>query len=164
MEVRLDTLEHSDRTHVVHYIIRDHFSGLFYSEIAASSLLPPVEQFLGRAWMAKDEYVFCGIPLLLTVPQRVEAAYPTVKTSVSDLGVTFVEVTSGFQGGIRDIRTVEDWLKLSHDEPMEIASVRARQIAQIMSKKKSRNGADDKVALWLKHVPAIRFPSVQWGS
>lgn len=164
MEIRLDTLAQSDRTHIVHFIIRDHCSGLFYSEIAASTSLPPVEQFLNRAWSRKEECVFCGIPKLLTVPQRVEAVFPTVKTSVSALGVGVVEVTSGFQGGVRDVRTVEDWLKLFHDSPIDVASLRARQIAQIMGEKKSRNGVDDKASLWMKYVPEIRFPSVQWGN
>lgn len=108
--------------------------------------------------------MFCGIPKLLTVPQRVEAVFPTVKTSVSALGVGVVEVTSGFQGGVRDVRTVEDWLKLFHDSPIDVASLRARQIAQIMGEKKSRNGVDDKASLWMKYVPEIRFPSVQWGN
>lgn len=163
MEIRLDALEHSDRTHVVHYIIRDHFSGLFYSEIAASASLPPVEYFLNRAWRKKDEYVFCGIPKLLTIPQRVETIFPTVKTSVLALGVGLIEVTSGFQGGVRDVRTVEDWLKLFHDSPMDEASLRAKQIAQIMGKKKSRNGADDKASFWMEYVPEIRVPPDGWG-
>lgn len=163
MEIRLDALEHSDRTHVIHYIIRDHCSGLFYSEIAASISLLPVEHFLNRAWSRKKEYVFCGIPKLLTLPQRVETVFPTVKTSVSALGVGVVEVTSGFQGGIRDVRTVEDWLKLFHDSPMDEASLRARQIAQIMGEKKSRNGVDDKATLWTKYVPELRVPLKEWG-
>lgn len=163
MEVRLESVKDSDRTHLVHYIVRDHCSGLFFSEVTTSKSLFPIEQFLARAWGKKSDYVFCGIPDLLTVPKTVELVFPTVKASVARLGVRFVEVTSGFQGGIRDIRTVEDWLKLSCDISIAIASLRAPQISQIMSKRKSRNGVDDKASLWLKHAPPVRVPPDGWG-
>jgi hypothetical protein len=163
MEVHLENVKVSDRIHLVHYIVRDHCSGLFYAEMATSRNLLSIEQFLSRAWGKKSDYVFCGIPDLLTVPKTVEVVFPTAKSSVASLGVQFVEVTSGFQGGVRDIRTVEDWLKLACDIPIEIASLRAPQISEIMSRRKSRNGVDDKVSLWLKHPTPIRVPPERWG-
>jgi len=163
MEIRLENVTQSERTHLVHYLLRDHYSGLFFSEVVASNRLVPIEQFLSRAWSKKSDYVFCGIPVLLTVPKTVEAVFPTIKESVAKLGVQFAEVTSGFQGGVRDIRTVEDCLGLACDQPIELASLRAPQISRIMGEGKSRDGVNDKASFWLNHVLRVRLPPERWG-
>ncbi len=163
MEIRLDNVTQDERTHLVHYLLRDHYSGLFFAEVATSDRLMPVEQFLARAWSRKSDCVFCGIPDLLAVPMTVEAFFPTVRKSVAELGIRFLEVTSGFQAGVRDIRTVEGYVALACGEPIENASLRASQITRVNAERKSSHGLEDKASLWLGRVPPVRLPPERWG-
>ena len=57
-ELDLASVRAADRVHVLHYLIRDHFSGAFYAEICASTSFVPVQDFLNRAWSVKREYLF----------------------------------------------------------------------------------------------------------
>jgi hypothetical protein len=111
LEVNLKNIAESEKTHIVHYMIKDHFSGLFYAEICASNLLIPIVEFLYRAWSRKLYHPLYGIPDFLTVPKNVLIKFPEVKNLQETLGITLVKVTSGFHAGVRDIRTWENELK-----------------------------------------------------
>jgi hypothetical protein len=161
MEVKLDSLTTASRTHLVHYVLRDHCSGLFYSEIAMSTQVVPVEQFLYRAWGRKDTFVFCGLPDLIMVPTTVEVAFPDMTAIIASLSIRTADIKSGFQGGIGNINTIENWLSVACGESFEHVSQHALKICRIMSERKSRNGRDDRASLWLKHVPPIRLPVVR---
>lgn len=164
IDVHLHNVSASERNHVVHYVLRDHFSGLFYSEIAFVGGLAPLEGFLHRAWSEKEDYLFCGLPDLLMVPRTVDGALPTIKERVLKLGVQLVEVTSGFQSGIRDIRTIEEDLKFVAGESIETAVRYARQICRFQAERKSRNGREKKLELWAKYLAEIRIPPNGWIS
>lgn len=107
-EISLAKLPASSKRHVIHYLVRDHFSGAFYGEFAVSPDLHDVRKFLTRAWSRKDHLSFCGVPDFLTVPKTVDAQFPELLTWLDDLGVEIVEATSGFQAGVRDLKTWED--------------------------------------------------------
>ena len=111
MEVNLANISRSVREHVVHYMIRDHFSGAFYGEVCHAAALIPIRDFLVRAWSEKPHYYFCGVPDYISVPKTVDLAFPGVRGGVAEFGIETVEVTSGFQGGIRDIPTWERYLR-----------------------------------------------------
>jgi hypothetical protein len=53
-------VEKAESVHLVHYLIRDDFSGVFYAEIHSGSPLIPVEEFLFRAWSQKENYGIYG--------------------------------------------------------------------------------------------------------
>jgi hypothetical protein len=107
----VDLGESSSKLHVVHYLIRDHFSGLFYAELTDTQHLIPIREFLYRAWSEKREHPFLGVPSGITVPKNVQKLWPAVAGFLAGLGIEVIKVTSGFQGGVRDIRTWEDHLK-----------------------------------------------------
>ncbi len=111
IEVNLVNVARSDREHVAHYMIRDHFSGAFYGEVCHAATLIPIRDFLIRAWSSKPHYYFCGVPDYISVPKTVSLAFPSVMDIIDALGIKTVEVTSGFQGGIRDIPTWESYLR-----------------------------------------------------
>ncbi len=46
METNLSKLKDASKAHLVHFIIRDHCSGVVYSEVAKSDNLPPLDAFL----------------------------------------------------------------------------------------------------------------------
>jgi hypothetical protein len=111
MDVSLANVSRSSKEHVVHYMIRDHYSGVFYGEICPSSALMPLADFLLRAWSRKESYLFYGAPDYITIPKTVADAFPDIHDAMASCGIETVRVTSGFQGGVRDIRTWEDNLR-----------------------------------------------------
>jgi hypothetical protein len=87
------------------------FSGVFYGEVCSSLKLMPVEEFLNRAWSQKGEYIFCGIPGHLSIPKTVAETFPDIHDFIRRFGIETLEVTSGFQGGVRDVPTWENYLR-----------------------------------------------------
>ena len=72
MEYNLKNLVKSERELVVHYLIVDHLSGFFYGELHSAKKLIPIEEFLHQAWSEKEDYQFCGLPAVLSVPKTIE--------------------------------------------------------------------------------------------
>jgi hypothetical protein len=112
-EIKLENIEQAKKIHTIHYLLRDHFSGLFYWEICSSNALIPIYAFLFRAWIKKQCHPLYGIPDFMTVPKNVQSYFPGLLGFIEKIGVTYIKVTSGFQGGVRDIRTIEDELRLA---------------------------------------------------
>lgn len=162
IELKLSDLAKSDKANLVHFVIRDHFSGLFYSEASFGRELTLIEQFLRRAWALKDDYVFGGLPRLLMIPRTVQAVFPRLAAQVTKLDINLVEVTSGFQTGVRDIRTIEQNLVLAIDGPIETAGRFLRHICVTQAEGKSRNRVDNKLELWAKYVPPLQILPAQW--
>jgi len=163
IEVTLERIAQSGRLHLVHYIIRDHFSGLFYWEVASSGHLLPIEQFLYRAWTRKSDVALCGVPELLTIPKTVLAAFPSIMQLVAEVGVRPLKVTSGFQGGVRDIRTAEIALLLAREQSIEAASWRAIETAKRNDSDMVAGGSTTKAARWRDNLNAIRYPPIHWS-
>jgi len=112
-ELKLENVDQAKKIQIIHYLIRDHFSGLFYWEICSSDAPIPIYDFLFRAWSKKQHHPLYGIPDFMTVPKNVHLYFPILIRFIEKIGVTYIKVTSGFQGGVRDIRTIEDELKLA---------------------------------------------------
>jgi hypothetical protein len=157
----LATMNRSEKEHVVHYLVRDHFSGAFYGEACSSSLLMPVEEFLIRAWSKKDEYIFCGMPDYLSIPKTVADAFPNLLTWTSSLGIELLEVTSGFQGGVRDVPTWEEYLRMvfALGEETQLSEIRtqAARINNYLNKEHSNRPS--RIDRWAHSVGTIRLPS-----
>ncbi len=112
-ELKLEKIDQAKKIHTIHYLLRDHFSGLFYWEICSSNALIPIYEFLYRAWSKKKFHPLYGIPDFMTVPKNVQSYFPGLIRFIEKIDVTYIKVTSGFQGGVRDIRTIEDELMLA---------------------------------------------------
>lgn len=127
-DVNLDKLN-TKKSHVVHFLIRDHFSGLFYAELADSKNIISIFDFLYRAWSQKDFHPFCGIPGAISIPKNIQRMWPDIISFVENLGVGIIDVTSGFQGGVRDIRTWETALytdRYKSGRPPDYSEVKER--------------------------------------
>lgn len=161
-EVTLDRLADSERVHAIHYVVRDHCSGLVYAELGFSNKLIPVQEFLFRAWGEQRDYSFSGIPDFLMVPRTVSAMFPELTKHLPALGIKTPKVTSGFQGGIRDIKTIEEYLIVSTGYPIERPKLHIKEICEIMNRQKSRNGRDTKIELWRENVRSIVPPKSDW--
>lgn len=110
-EARLDNPSSFTKRHIVHYLIRDHFSGLFYAELTDSQSLFSIYEFLYRAWSPKKLHPLQGLPYGLTVPKNVRTMWPTLTSFLEEATVHPIDVTSGFQSGVRDLRTWEEVLR-----------------------------------------------------
>jgi hypothetical protein len=162
IEINLEKLKGSKRNHLIHYIIRDHCSGVVYSEIATSENLIPLDKFLFRAWSQKEDFIFCGIPDLLTIPKTVEKAFPEIKEKISLLGVQFPQVTSGFQSGMGDMKTIERYICYYADKPLyEVLDI-LNKTHLYLSKKKARVGKQTKLEFWQKYIKSIEVPPKSW--
>lgn len=166
MEVSLAKLASASKRHMVIYSLRDHCSGVFYAEIGFGPELSSLHAFLARAWGAKPhipELPFQGVPELLTFPQTARTAFPAVVTAVEALGVGLVDVTSGFQGGIRDLRTIEDGLTYRVGNPVEQAIAWIPDVCVFNARDKLRGTGRRKIDVWQEHLPAVRVLPSGWG-
>lgn len=162
MAVTLAKLPAASRRHAVIYTLRDHCSGVFYAEVAIAPDLLPLKGFLSRAWGTKDGYAFCGLPELLTLPASAQAAFPGVSEAVERLGVRLVEVTSGFQGGVRDIREINEAMRVQSGRPLSELPAEIAWTYQRMAGAVSRRGGDTKIEMWRQGVGEVRLPPTAW--
>lgn len=162
MEVTLAKLPASTRRHAVIYTLRDHCSGVFYAEVAIAPDLLPLKGFLARAWGQKTGYAFCGLPELLSFPASVRAAFPDVAEAVERLGVRLVDVTSGFQGGVRDIREINEAMRVYGSRPVGDLSEEIECTYQGLANAVSRRGFDTKIEMWKQGVGTVRLPPAAW--
>lgn len=159
-EVRLDKPASFTKRHVVHYLLRDHFSGLFYAELADTTNVFPVHEFLRRAWSKKDAHPLYGIPFGLTVPGTVRALWPDLVPRLKEATIEPIDVTSGFQGGIRDLRTWEDQLHFGWYEsgfPPDYEEVLRRAPEACANFNSSQYSGEPKVRSWSENLPVETY-------
>jgi hypothetical protein len=161
-EISLSKLSESKKTNIVIASIRDHTTGLFYAEIFNGPSIPNIYNFLKEAWLPKDNYPFCGLPELITLPKVVEAQYPFLSSALKELGVNTIPVTSGFQGGVRDIKTIESSLAVCYGKEFNDSKEWVRRICAIHAHEKGRTEIETKAEMWNKSDFEIRFPPKDW--
>ena len=47
----------------------------------------------------------------MSIPKNAQQFFPGLVNFIETLGINYIKVTSGFQGGVRDIRTIEEKLR-----------------------------------------------------
>ncbi|MDP1771780.1 MAG: hypothetical protein Q8L15_05795 [Methylobacter sp.] len=162
-ETTLTNLNESNKTNVIVMSIRDHWSGMFYAEISLGPNLPSLTDFLQRAWSPKDDFPFCGIPVLMSLPRTVESLYPSLPKAIENLGIKLFAVTSGFQGGIRDIKTIESHLAVCHGQSIEDAKSWLYKTCVFHAREKGRNEKNTKAEMWQLSDYELRFPPSGWA-
>ena len=110
-EAQIDKPDSFTKRHAVNYMIRDHFSGLYYAELTDTNNIFSVSEFLYRAWSKKQGNSLYGAPLSISVPKTVRTVWPKLVPFLEEMEIIVIDVTSGFHGGIRDIRTWEEYLR-----------------------------------------------------
>ena len=95
----LRTVNKSKKTRLVHFILRDHFSGIYYAEMCTHDDMINLGRFLYTAWSEKEGYEFCGVPENLFVPQIIMDRWPTILDLLDDYGIQALKPKSGFQAG-----------------------------------------------------------------
>ena len=163
MDITLPKVAAAERRHMLIYTLRDHSSAVRYAEIGFGPQLSPLQGFLARAWGAKADSPFCGLPTVLTFPRTVDEAFPGVAQAVAQLGVQVAPAGSGFKSGARDPLEVERVLAFHIDKPVAQASAWLAQWWVLNSKNKFRTGNGTKIDQWRMHAPPIVLPPSDWG-
>lgn len=163
INVSLNSIEKSKKRNMLIYSIRDHCSGVFYSELSFAPDIIRPQDFLSRAWGTKPDFDFRGIPRELTIPATLQKRFPDLIPDISELGINLIDVTSGFQSGVRDIRTIELSLRVSANRDVSDAFNWVKRVFQGNAKEKSRLKEISKIELWASGVPEIVLPPVGWG-
>lgn len=152
MEVTLANVGKSSKAYLVIYTLRDHFSGIFYSSVAPSSSLVMASDFLTEAWSKKTGHAFTGLPVHLTIPDTIESIFPGTRSFAKSKGINLPTVTSGFQGGVRDIRTIEERLKFCHDQSLEHTLQECIDISKYSEGLPSKVKGLTKAELWQQNI------------
>jgi len=161
-EFDLKTVKKSQKVHIIHYILKDHYSGVFYAEICTHLDLTPVEEFLFRAWSRKDNTVFCGIPTMIIVPKSVQEFAPGLRSLLNALQIEQIEPTSGYQAGVREIRTWEDEIRVAPAFSPRLRSFTAlKDSAPELINRLIKWGGDKKsrVSKWNDKIDKVNLPT-----
>ena len=162
-EAKLGHQDSYSKRHLIHYMIRDHFSGLFYAEISDTNDMYPVLEFLYRAWSRKDLHPLHGLPDAVTVPKNLRVLWPTLVPFLEKEAIEPIDVTSGFQGGVRDIRTWEQELRFypyMYDSQPDYMNIRekAEIICAKLNTSEIRGG--HKSTVWMENLCGnVRVPT-----
>lgn len=160
-EFDLRNVGKSSKTHVIHYIIRDHYSGVFYAEVCTQLDLIPVDEFLFRAWSHKENCLFCGMPTLLVVPKSVREFAPGIIPLLNALKIEHMEPTSGYQAGVREISIWEKEIILSpyFDSSLKsFSSLRTSTHEVIDRMLRPRAGKVSRASKWNEKIDKISLP------
>lgn len=160
-EFDLRTVGKSSKTHVIHYIIRDHYSGVLYAEVCTNLDTIPVEEFLFRAWSKKENYLFCGMPTLLVVPKSIREFAPGIIPLLNTLKIEHMEPTSGYQAGVREIRVWEHEIAIApaFDSRMKsFLSLRTSTCEVIDRMLRPRAGKESRTSKWLEKINMVSLP------
>lgn len=163
LEVDLLNCRDSTKDHVVHYLIKDHFSGALYGEVSPSSNLLSLGEFLYRAWSPKEKCSFCGFPQGVILPKTVISVFPGVVNLLDALGIMTRTATSGFHAGIRDVRTWEDYIRYQFCTQNGWAYFKDLQAgAPELSAFISRSYGEGKprIKLWENNIEEVTVPAV----
>jgi tetratricopeptide (TPR) repeat protein len=160
-EVDLKNVIKSSKVHIVHYILKDHYSGLFYAELCTQHDLISIEEFLYRAWSRKDNFTFCGMPVLLTVPKSVIDFAPGLISLLNALQINIVEPTSGYQAGVREIRTWENEIRIAPAFNPMLKSFDALKdfTLELIRNLNSSGGKKSKISKWSALIEKIYLPT-----
>jgi hypothetical protein len=162
-DLNLDNYKKSSKTHLVHYIIRDHFSNASYAESHPTDDLIPVESFLDRAWSRKENYVFCGLPQYLIVPKTTLKFSPSIVEYLQTENVKVLEATSGFQAGIRILSVWEEEIRFAFvmDEGFHKIKYLKENVLQICRWLNERKYGSQKsnIELWQENIHDLVLPS-----
>ena len=162
IEIDLKKVENSKKRNMIIFSIRDHYSGVFYCEIRFGPEKHPLIDFLFRAWSKKEGYSFYGIPESLVVSKTVGLFYPEIRNKLDQLNINYIEATSGFQNGVRDIQTIEEYMKGYTFFGNRTIDEHTKWICEIFAKEKSRNMTESKIELWEQGKKTIYVPLNEW--
>lgn len=95
------------------------------------------------------------------MPQTVIDFFPDAPEFVESLGVQLIKVTSGFQGGVRDIRSWEEalrWKVALEDEWKDFYKAQAKSLEIVIDLNGPETDWNWKTARWKRGLQSLRLP------
>lgn len=116
LDVNWSNYSKTNRTHLVTFIIRDHFSSCFYAELHSIDNMPSIEDFLFNAWSKKNDYEFYGVGHNVIIPQKTIDQFPSLKNFFDRVeNISLIIPNSGFSSAIRSILEWERKIRFARD-------------------------------------------------
>lgn len=116
MEITRNNANKYKKNFLIFYIIRDHFSNAFYSEIYTQQDAIPILDFIERAWKEKENYSFHGIPSQLMVPKSLIKILIWMPGFAKENNFIITTPESGFQAGNIIFKHLNDRMRLVFPE------------------------------------------------
>jgi len=161
-EFDLKTVRKSEKVHVIHYLLKDHYSGVFYAEICTHLDLIPVEEFLFRAWSKQDNIVFCGIPMMIIVPKSVQEFAPGLRSFLNTIQIEQIDPTSGYQAGVREISIWEDEIRtaLAFSPRLKSFTALKHSTSELITRLIQRGGdKNSRISKWNDKIKQVNLPT-----
>jgi hypothetical protein len=95
------------KTHLIHYLVKDLYSGRLYGETSLFSYRLHAGEFLYRAWPEKEESSIYGMPQSIVIARSVIDYAPYLEQLLPHLNIEILFARSGFDAGVRDIQVWE---------------------------------------------------------
>ena len=162
-EITLADVPQAKRQHMVIYTLRDHCSTMLHAEVCFAPALMPLRVFLARAWGAKHNTPFQGLPRMLIASRTAISMFSEDISSVAALGVSISPATSGFQSGIHGALAVERHLAYHIDKPADEGHAWLRRMPEFDNAEKVRGTKESKVEIWAGAVGPVRELPPGWG-
>lgn len=157
-KVSLDKLSEAKKNHMVIYSLRDHTSGLYYTEIAFAPTLIPIKDFLRRAWQPKPDIALHGLPDYISLPKTIVATFPETERLILELDIVVGEAESGFKSGAPIAsKALESQLGFYIGRPIREAPEGARRVCQFNDSSKGRTGGETKAEMWRRSDRQVRL-------
>lgn len=114
-DINWKNYEKTGKTHLVNFLIRDHFSNCFYAEIHIINKIPDIREFLYNAWREKENFEFCGIPKVLIIGRHIIEQFPKINNFAINTSLNIELAENGFATGIRSVKDWENNIKYYSD-------------------------------------------------
>lgn len=162
LKVSLKHLTKLDFIPLVHFVIRDKYSGVFYAESVIPDEFPNIEDFLHRAWSLKENYFFGGIPDSLSVPSY--AVSSKLSMLLKNLNISEFKPYFNNEAGVRVIRIIESELLKYVNYPYKNLQRLFGQILTELNHNRTPNQSlktDKYDRVWLNNIKNITLPPAQ---
>jgi len=165
----LATVDKSDKTRIIHFIMRDHYSGFYYAEMCLHTEILNIGKFLYNAWSDKNNYEFKGAPKFLMVPKIVEVKWSSLKDIVEKFGIKLFSLQSGFANGIIEIKywqkAIRNFIAISRiddhtfDEKFEWLKSKNIDICNYANKVSFESNKESRYEKWKNNIKTVYVPT-----
>lgn len=162
-DINWNNYSKTGKTHLVNFVIRDHFSGCFYGEIHPIFEIPKLSDFLYNAWKQKANFLFCGIPKTLMIPKITLERFPEIITFDERFdGINLQLPSSGFESGIRSVRDWENAFRYCFYLYKDFSELQSKteEICHVINSRDTR-GFGSNLSKWANNKPYIMLPNTK---
>lgn len=159
LKISLKKLNRDDLIPIVHFVLRDKFSGVFYAETVTFEKFPPIEEFLFRAWSLKGDYFFAGLPEYLSVPKY--AISDKLSLLLNNLNITEIQPRFNDEAGVIAVKIMETELLKYKNTPFADLQGKYREVLAEINHFRTPNQylkTEKYDRVWLGNIDSVVLP------